>query len=180
MFPIWSLVPRTFLKPAWTSGSSRFKYYCSLAWTIVSITLLVCDISEIVQWFEHSLILPFFGIGMKTNLFQSCESATLICQQICKTQQWPQDWKWSNFIPIPKKGNIKECSNSYTVALISHASVMIKMLQARLRRMWTKNFQMYKVGLEKAEEPEIQLQTFVWSYSKGISVKYLLEFHWLH
>ena len=58
-----------------------------------------------------------------------------ICQQIWKTQQWPQDWKMSVFIPIPKKGNAKECSNYCTVALISHASkVMLKILQARLQQ----------------------------------------------
>ena len=58
-----------------------------------------------------------------------------ICQQIWKTQQWPQDWKRSVFIPIPKKGNAKECSNYHTIALISHASkVIFKILQARLQQ----------------------------------------------
>jgi len=58
-----------------------------------------------------------------------------ICQQICKIQQWPQDWKSSVFIPIPKKGNAKECSNYHTIALISHTSkVMLKILQARLQQ----------------------------------------------
>ena len=58
-----------------------------------------------------------------------------IYQQIWKTQQWPQDWKKSVFIPIPKKGNAKECSNYHTIALISHASkVMLKILQARLQQ----------------------------------------------
>ena len=58
-----------------------------------------------------------------------------ICQQIWKTQQWPQDWKRSVFIPIPKKGNVKECSNYRTIVLISHASkVMLKILQARLQQ----------------------------------------------
>ena len=57
------------------------------------------------------------------------------CQQIWKTQQWPQDWKRSVFIPIPKKGNAKECSNCHTIALISHASKgMLKILQARLQQ----------------------------------------------
>ena len=57
-----------------------------------------------------------------------------ICQQIWKTQQWPQDWKWSVFIPIPKKGNAKECSNYCTIALISHArKEILKILQARLQ-----------------------------------------------
>ena len=60
---------------------------------------------------------------------------TQICQQFWKTQQWPQDWKRSVFIPIPKKGNAKECSNYHTIALISHASkVMLKILQARLQQ----------------------------------------------
>ena len=58
-----------------------------------------------------------------------------ICQQIWKTQQWPQDWKRSVFIPVPKKGNAKECSNYCTVALISHGTkVMLKILQARLQQ----------------------------------------------
>ena len=58
-----------------------------------------------------------------------------ICQQIWKTQQWPQDWKRSVFIPIPKKGNAKECSNYHTMAFILHASkVMVKILQARLQQ----------------------------------------------
>ena len=72
MLTIWSLVPLPFLKPAWTSGSSWFTYYWSLAWRNLSITLLACEMSAIMRWFEHSLALPFFGIGMKTELFQSC------------------------------------------------------------------------------------------------------------
>ena len=68
----------------------------------------------------------------------------------------------SVFIPIPKKGSAKECSNYHTTALISHASkVMLKILQARRQRYKTKNFQMYKLGLEKAEEPETKLPTLV-------------------
>ena len=69
---IWSLVPLPFWKPAWTSESSWFKYCWSLAWRILSITLLACEMSVIVQWFEHSLALPFLGIRMKMDLFQSC------------------------------------------------------------------------------------------------------------
>ena len=72
MLAIWSLVPLPFLNPAWTSGSSRFTYCWSLAWRILSITLVVCEMSAIVQYFEHSLALPFFWIGMKIDLFQSC------------------------------------------------------------------------------------------------------------
>ena len=90
-----------------------------------------------------------------------------ICQQIWKTQQWPQDWKRSVFIPIPKKGNAKESSNYRTIALISHASkVMLKILQARLQQYIIVNFQMFKLVLEKAEEPEIKLPTSVGSLEK--------------
>ena len=70
------------------------------------------------------------------------------------------DWKMSVFIPIPKKSNAKECSNYHTIAFIVYASkVMLKILQARLRNMWTVNLQMFNMVLEKAEEPEIKLPT---------------------
>ena len=92
----------------------------------------------------------------------------LLCQQIWKTQQWPQDWKRSVFIPIPKKGYAKECSNYHTTALISHASkILLKILQAWFNSMWTMNFQMFKLDLEKAEEPEIKLLTSVGSSKKA-------------
>ena len=87
-----------------------------------------------------------------------------ICQQIWKTQQWPQDWKRSVFIPIPKKGNAKECSNYHTIALIAHASkVMLKILQGRLQQYVNPELPMFKLDLEKAEEPEIKLPTSVGS-----------------
>ena len=79
------------------------------------------------------------GDGIPAKLFQILKDDALkvlhsICQQIWKTQQWPQDWKRAVFIPIPKKGNAKECSNYHTIALISHASkVMLKILQASLQ-----------------------------------------------
>ena len=83
-----------------------------------------------------------------------------ICQQIWKTHQWPQDWKRSVFIPIPKKGNAKECPNYCTIALVSHASkVILKILQARLQQYMNRELQMFKLLLEKAEEPEIKLPT---------------------
>ena len=72
MLAIWFLVPLTFLNPAWTSGSSQFMYCWRLAWRILSITLLACEMSTVVRYFEHSLALPFFGIGMKNDLFHSC------------------------------------------------------------------------------------------------------------
>ena len=79
------------------------------------------------------------GDGIPAERFQILKDDAVkvlnsICQQIWKTQQWPQDWKRSVFIPIPNKGNAKECSNYHTIALISHASkVMLKILQARLQ-----------------------------------------------
>ena len=85
-----------------------------------------------------------------------------ICQQIWKTQQWPQDWKRSVSIQIPKKGNAKECSDYHTTTLISHTSkVMFKILQARLQQYVNQKFQMFKLDLEKADELEIKLPTSV-------------------
>ena len=88
-----------------------------------------------------------------------------ICQQIRKIHQWPHDWKRLVFIPIPKKGNAKECSNYCTIALISHTSkVMLKILQARLQQYV--NFQMFKLDLGKAEKVEIKLPTSIGSQKK--------------
>ena len=112
------------------------------------------------------------GDGIPIELFQILKDDAvkvlhLICQQIWKTQQWPQDCKRSVFIPIPKRGNAKECSNYCTVVLISHASkLMLKVLQARLQQYMNHEIQMFKVDLEKAEEPEIKLPT-----SAGSSIK---------
>ena len=90
-----------------------------------------------------------------------------ICQQIWKTQQWPQDWKGSVFILIPKKGNAKECSNYHTIALISHAStVMLKILQARLQQYVNHELPDVQAGLEQAEEPKIKLPTSAGSLKK--------------
>ena len=99
------------------------------------------------------------GDGIPVELFQILKDDAVkvlhsICQQIWKTQQWPQDWKRSVFIPIPKKGNAKECSNYHTIAFISHTSkIMIKILQARLQQYMNREL------LEKGEEPEIKLPT---------------------
>ena len=112
------------------------------------------------------------GDGIPVELFQILKDDTVkvphsICQQIWKTQQWPQDWKRSVSIPIPKKGNAKECSNYRTIVLISHASkVMLKILQARLQQYVNRELQMFKLVLEKAEEPEIKLPTSDGSWKK--------------
>ena len=94
------------------------------------------------------------GDGIPVELFQILKDDAVkvlhsVCQQIWKTQQWPQDWKRSISIPIPKKDNVKECSNYRTITLISHASkVMLKILQARLQESVNLNFQMFKLDLE--------------------------------
>ena len=108
MLVIWSLIPLPFLNPAWTSGSSRFTYCWSLAWRILSITLLACDMSTIVWMFEHSLALPFFGIGMKTDLFQSCGHCRVfqICWHVeCSTfiASSFRIWNGSTGIPSPPR-----------------------------------------------------------------------------
>ena len=105
--------------------------------------------------------------GIPVELFQILKDDVVkvlhsICQQICKTHQWPQDWKRSIFIPIPKKGNAKECSNYSTVALISHASrVMLKILQARLQQYVNCELLDVQAGFRKTQEPEIKLPTSV-------------------
>ena len=107
------------------------------------ITHIEPDILECkVKWALGSITMNKAngGCGIPVELFQILKDGAVkvlhsICQQIWKTQQWPQDWKRSVFIPIPRKGNAKECSNYRTVALISHASkVMLKILQARLQQ----------------------------------------------
>ena len=107
------------------------------------------------------------GDGIPVELFQILKDDAVkvlhsIGQQIWKTQQWPQDWKRSVFIPIPKKDNTKECSNYCTIALITHVSkVMLKILHTRLQQYITKKLQIFKLDLEKAEEPEIKLPTSI-------------------
>ena len=105
MLAIWSLVPLPFLKPTWTSGSSQFTYCWSLAWRMLSITLLVCAMSASMWQFEHSLALPFFGIGMKTDFFQSCGHCLVfqICWHIeCSTFTASSFRTWNNSTGIPK------------------------------------------------------------------------------
>ena len=108
------------------------------------ITHLEPDILECeVKWAIESITKnkASGGDGISVELFQILKDDAVkvlhsICQQIWKTHYWPQDWKMSVSIPIPKKGNAKECSNFHTIALISHTSkVMLKILQARLQCM---------------------------------------------
>ena len=91
----------------------------------------------------------------------------LICQPIWKTQQWPQDWKRSVFIPVPKKGNAKECSNNCTIALISHASkVMLKILQARLQLYMNCELAHVQAGFRKGRRTRDQIANIHWIIEK--------------
>ena len=142
------------------------------------ITHLEPDILECeVKWFLGSITTnkASGGDGIPIELFQILKDDAVkvlhsIRQQIWKTQQWPPDWKRSVFFSVSKKGNAKECSNYRTIALISHTSkVMLKILQARLQQYV--NFQMFKLVLEKAEEPEIKLPTSAGSSKKQESTR---------
>ena len=90
-----------------------------------------------------------------------------ICQQNWKTQHWPQDWKRSVFIPIPKKGNAKEYSNYHTIALISHASKrMVKTLQARLQQYMNRELPDVQAGFRKGKGTRDQIANFRWIHQK--------------
>ena len=105
--------------------------------------------------------------GIPAELFQILKDNVVkvlhsICQQIWKSQQWPQDWKMLLFIPIPNKGNAKDCLNYCTVALISNTNKeMLKILQARLQQYMNWEFPNVQAGLEKTGEPYIKLPTYV-------------------
>ena len=113
------------------------------------------------------------GDGIPAELFQILKDDAVkvlhsICQQIWKTQQWPQDWKRSVFIPIPKKGNAKECSNYHTIALISHASkVMLKILQARLQQYVNQELPDIQAGFRKGRETRDQTVNICWIIEKA-------------
>ena len=103
-----------------------------------------------------------------------------ICQQIWKTQQWPQDWKRSVFIPIPEKGNAKECSNYCTIALISHASkVMLKILQGRIQQYVNQELPYVQAGFRKGRGTRDQTVNIPWIIVKAreFQKKYLVLLH---
>ena len=113
------------------------------------------------------------GDGITVELFQILKDDTVkmlhsICQQIWKPKQWPQDWKSSAFIPIPKKGNAKDCSNYRTIALISHASkVMIKILQASLQQYLNHEFPDIQAGFRKGKGTRNQIANICWFIEKA-------------
>ena len=104
-----------------------------------------------------------------------------ICQQIWKTQQWPQDSKRSIFIPIPKKGNAKECSNYHTIALISHASkVMLKILQARLQEYMNCEIPDVQAGFRKGRGTRDQIANVCWIIEKAREFQEDIYFCFIH
>ena len=141
------------------------------------ITNLEPDILECeVKWALESNTMnrASRGDGIPVELFQILKDDAVkvlhsICQQIWKTQQWPQDWKRSVFIPIPKKGNAKECSNYRTVALISHTSkVMLKILQDRLQQYMNCELPEVQAGFRKGRGTRGQIANIHWIMEKGI------------
>ena len=113
------------------------------------------------------------GDRTAAKLFQTLKADAVqvmhsICQQIWKTQQWPQNWKRSVFIPIPKKGNAKEFSNYCTIALISHANkVMLKILQARLQQYVNRELPEVEPGFRKGRGTRDQIANICWMIEKA-------------
>ena len=125
------------------------------------------------------------GDGIPVELLQILKDNAVkvlhsICQQIWKTQQWPQDWEWSVFIPIPKKGNVKEYSNYRTVALISHASkVMLKILQARLQQYMNHELSVVEAGFRKGRGTRGQTANICWIIEKAKEFQKNIYFHFI-
>ena len=125
---------------------------CEVKWALESITTNKASGSD----------------GVPVELFQILKGDAVkvlhsMCQQIWKTQQWPQDWKRSVFISIPKKGNAKECSNYRTIAFISHTSkVMLKILQARLQQYVNRELPDVQAGFRKGRGTRDQIANIRW------------------
>jgi len=136
--------------------------------THVEPDILECE----VKWALGS-ITTNKASGIPVELFQILKDDAVkvlhsICQQIWKTHQWPQDWKRSVFIPIPKKGNAKECSNYLTIALISHTSkVMLKILQARLQQYMNHEIPDVQAGFRKDKGTRDQVANICWIMEKA-------------
>ena len=127
-----------------------------------------------VKWALGSTIMnkASGGDGIPVELFEILKDDAVkvlhsICQQIWESQQWPQDWKRSVFIPIPKKGNPKECPKYCTIALISHASkVMLKILQARLQQYVNCELPDVQAGFRKGRRTRDQIANIRWIIKK--------------
>ena len=152
------------------------------------ITHLEPDILECkVKWALGSITMnkAIGGDGIPVELFQILKDNAVkvlhsICQQIWKTQQWPQDWKRSVFIPIPKKGNAKECPNYHTIALISHTSkVMLKILQARLQQYMNCELPDVQAGFRKGRGTRDQIPNICWIIEKASKLQKNIYFCYL-
>ena len=151
------------------------------------ITHLESDILECeVKWALGSITMNKASGGdeILAELFQILKDDAVkvlhsIHQQIWKAHKWPQAWKRSSFIPIPKKDNAKECSNYCTIALISHTSS--KSFKVGFSSMWIENFQIYKVDLEKVRGIRDQIANIHWTIGKAreFQSKHPLLLHWL-
>ena len=127
------------------------------------------------KWASRSITMNKASEGDRTpgELFQILKDAAVkvlhsLCQQIWKTQQWPQDWKRSVFILIPKKGNAKECSNYHTIMLISHASkVILKILQDRLQQYMNRELPDLQAGFGKGRGTRDQIASIYWIIEKA-------------
>ena len=129
---------------------------CKVKWTIGSITMNKASGG-------NGILVELFQI-LKDNVVKVLHSK---CQQIWKTQQWPQDWKMSVFIPIPKKGNVKESSNYSTITLVSHTSkIMLKILQARLQQYVNYELPDVQVGFRNSRGTRDQIANIRWIIRK--------------
>ena len=153
------------------------------------MTHLQSDILECkIKWALGNIMMNKASGGYKipVELFQILKDDAmkvlhLICQQIWKSQQWPQVWKRSVFISIPKKGNAKECSNCYTIAIISHASkVMLKILQARLQRYVNHEIPDVQAGFRKGRGTRDQIANIHWIIEKAREFQKNIYFYFIN
>ena len=139
--------------------------------THLELDILECEVKRALESITTNKASG--GDGIPVELFQILKDDAVkvlhsICQQIWKTQQWPQDWKRSVFIPIPKKGNAKECSNYRTIALISHASkVMLKILQARFQQYMNCELPDVQAGFRKGRGTRDEIANICWIMEKA-------------
>ena len=143
---------------------------CEVKWTLESITMnkasgddgIPLELFQILRD-DAVQVLHFHGIVILPVMLLAA-----ICQQIWKTQQWPQNWKRSVFIPIPKKGNAKECSNYHTIALLSHArKVKLKILQAKLQQYVNHELPDVQAAFRKGRGTRDQIANISWIMEKA-------------
>ena len=155
---------------------------------VITHTNLEPDILECeVRWDLGSITMnkASGGDGIPVEGFQILKSDAVkvlhsICQQISITQQWPQDWKMSDFIPIPKKGNTKEYSNYCKIALISHSSkVMLKILQARLQQYVNHELPGVQAGFRKGRGTRDQIPNIHWIIEKARELQKNIYFYFI-